>query len=104
MTGARSCPSAAVPILLALIPCAVLAGSADDLTAGQRLVQEGRLEEAVVRFDLAIAAGGSNLDAFLWKGRALLDLRRYEEAVTTLLGATARRADSGEAHYWLGLA
>ncbi len=55
--------------------------AADNIEAGNHLLERGKLAEALVAFDKALHADPASGQAFYCKGCALSDLGRYREAI-----------------------
>src|ERR671914_210412 len=72
------------------------------LEQGETLASEGLIEEALSRFEQALAAAPENPEVIEAVGRALLNLDRLEEAEASFLGAL--ELDSEWIAPWMGLA
>ena len=69
---------------------------------GSELLQAGRAEEALLRFQAALNSAPSNATLQLHAGAALHDLGRYAEAVTSYRKAADSAPGMGEVHNNLG--
>lgn len=74
----------------------------DFLEQGETLAEEGLVEEALTRFEQALAAAPENPEAIEAVGRALTSLDRLEEAEASFLDAL--ESDREWAAPWMGLA
>jgi hypothetical protein len=63
----------------------------DDIEAGVLLLSAGLHEEAIARFDAAVAAGTQTHSARLWRAQALADIGLYEKAYEDLIEIQSRR-------------
>jgi len=61
---------------------------------GQILLRQGRPQEALERFEAAIAAWDANQSAWLWRAMALTDLGRFDEALASYDRALALEPES----------
>lgn len=53
----------------------------NNIEAGRKKMNEGKYEDAIVMFDIAIGFYGKAYDAYLYKGEALYRQGKYEEAI-----------------------
>ncbi|MFQ3630302.1 tetratricopeptide repeat protein [Roseiflexus sp.] len=61
---------------------------------GQVLLRQGRPQEALDRFEAALAASDANQSAWLWRAMALTDLGRFDDALASYDRALALEPES----------
>jgi predicted O-linked N-acetylglucosamine transferase (SPINDLY family) len=94
----RPAAAAAAAVADAPVPAAV------HLREGNELLHNGRLDEAAVRYRLAVGVDPTHADAHVNLGFALLEMNRVDESLPVLRRAAELAAGSADAHYLLGTA
>src|SRR5881409_977088 len=74
------------------------------LGSGALLVKQGRIDEALVALNKAVALDPKEFEAHWALGRALALKERFAEAVESFQRAIALMPSRSDAHYQLGLA
>lgn len=94
-----SCPR----LLWLALSLAFLAGCAGPVSQGTRALDEGRYDQALSRFDEALARHPDDQEALVGRGISQFKLGDYEGAIRTLTGVTAQTPASPSGRLYLGL-
>ncbi|HPC55900.1 MAG TPA: tetratricopeptide repeat protein, partial [Methanolinea sp.] len=92
---------AVLVVLVPFLAACVSYPDADLAREGDRLLEQGNLEQSLVLFDRAIAINGENVEAWEGRGKALHLMGRESEAFESLNRSLA--LDPSSAPRWVAL-